>query len=65
MKRFKTKPLIKYRFKDSMGCVFFRSFRTDREAHLWYERNRFDYAIKEFGSMGYTFKSRNLDSFAD
>lgn len=53
----KTKPLIKYRFKDRMDCVFFKTFRTDREARLWYERNKIGYALKEFGSIGMTYKS--------
>ena len=50
--RFTNKPLIKYRFKDSMGCVFYRTFYTDHEAMLWYERNKLAYTIKEFNSAG-------------
>lgn len=46
------KPLIRYRFKDDMGCVFFKTFNTDHEARLWYERNKVSYEIREFGSMG-------------
>lgn len=53
----RTKPLVKYRFKDRMDCVFFKTFRTDREARLWYERNKIGYALKEFGSIGMTYKS--------
>lgn len=53
----RAKPLIKYRFKDKMGCVFYLMFRTDREARLWYERNKVGYALKEFGNVGITYKS--------
>lgn len=59
------KCLIEYRFKDSMGYVFFRTFRTDREARLWYEKNKIGYCIKEFNNMGMTYKSRNLDTISD
>jgi len=51
MKYNKRRPLLKYRFKDSMGCVFFKDFYTDREAHLWHERNKAAYTIKEFGKV--------------
>ena len=51
------KPYLKYRFKDSMGCVFYKAFHTDREARLWYERNKLEYSIKEFGNVGTTYKS--------
>ena len=51
-RRYVRKPVVQYRFKDNMNCVFFRNFRTDREARLWYERNKTIYSIKEFGSMG-------------
>lgn len=54
MKRFASrKPLVRYRFKDRMNCVFYQSFRTDREARLWYERNKVVYCLKEFGSLGF------------
>jgi len=43
----KRKKLIKYRFKDHMGCVFFKDFQTDREARLWYDRNKTNYMLKE------------------
>ena len=56
MKYSKQKPLIKYRFKDSMDCVFFKTFSTDREARLWFERNKVGYCLKEFGSMGITYR---------
>lgn len=46
------RQMIQYRFKDSMNCVFFRSFYTAREAHLWYERNKVVYSIREFSCMG-------------
>lgn len=48
----KRKSLIRYRFKDSMGCVFFKEFQTDREARLWFDRNKQTYSLKELGSMG-------------
>ena len=44
------KPMVKYRFKDKMGCVWFKVFMTDREARLWYERNKAYYEIVEFGN---------------
>ena len=54
MKRFASrKPLVRYRFKDRMNCVFYQSFRTDHEARLWYERNKVTYCLKEFGSLGF------------
>ena len=53
----RAKPLIKYRFKDKMDCVFYLTFRTDKEARLWYERNKVGYALKEFGNVGITYKS--------
>lgn len=51
------KPLIKYRFKDRMDCVFFKTFRTDREARLWFEQHKVGYALKEFGSVCITYKT--------
>ena len=51
MKAYTRKPMLKYRFKDRMNCVFFKHFHTDREARLWYERNKAGYMLKEFGSM--------------
>ena len=48
-----------------MGCVFYRTFQTDREARLWYERNKLGYSLKEFNNMGMTFKSRILDTITD
>lgn len=58
MKRHVMENVIRYRFKDSMGCVFFRTFYTDHEARLWYERNKAGYCLKEIGRMGVTFKYR-------
>ena len=56
MKKYaKRKPLIKYRFKDRLGCVWFNEFATEREARLWYERNKIAYYIVEFNSIGYNF----------
>lgn len=55
------KPLVRYRFKDDMGCVFYKAFNTDKEARLWFERNKVGYCLREFGSMGETYKARNLD----
>lgn len=57
MRYFRIKPLVRYRFKDRMDCVFFRTFRTDREARLWFENNKVAYQLKEFGSMGLTYKT--------
>lgn len=45
------KPLVKYRFKDSMGCVFFREFHTGKEARLWFERNKVGFMLKEIMCM--------------
>lgn len=56
------KPLVRYRFKDNMGCVFFKNFRTDREARMWYEQNKYGYYIKEFGRLGESFQYKILDS---
>lgn len=56
------KPLIKYRIKDRMGCVFYRTFNTDNQAYSWYERNKIMYEVKEFGRVGVVFKSKILDS---
>ena len=50
------KPLIKYRFKDRMDCVFFKTFHTDHEARLWFERNKDGYALNEFGSVCIAYK---------
>jgi len=51
MKKYaRRKPMQNYRFKDDMGCVWYRAFQTDREARLWYERNKHDYGIVEFGN---------------
>ena len=60
--KYSRKCLIKYRFKDSMGYVFFRTFRTDHEARLWYERNKVGYSIKEFSSMGITYEPRQFNT---
>lgn len=65
MRRYKRRPLVQYRFKDSMGCVFFKTFNTDREARLWFERNKLDYSIREFNSMGLTYKSKIMDLVID
>ena len=52
MKRYARKrPLVSYRFKDRMGCVFFRKFNTGREARLWFERNKVNYMLVECTSM--------------
>ena len=52
MKRYsKAKPMVRYRFKDRMGCVWFDTFATDREARLWFERNKQYYNLVEFGNM--------------
>lgn len=48
----KRQPMIKYRFKDSMGCVFFKQFRSDHEARLWFEQHKAHYCLREFGSLG-------------
>lgn len=48
----RNKPLIQYRFKDRMNCVFFREFSTDREARLWYDRNKVTYQLKELSAVG-------------
>lgn len=45
------KPLLRFRFKDRMGYVFFRQFHTCREARLWFERNKDEYMLMEIGSM--------------
>lgn len=52
------KPLIKYRFKDRIGCVFFRTFHNDHEARMWYELNKVGYALKEFGSVCITYNGQ-------
>ena len=52
MRRFASKPLVRYRFKDQMNCVFFKNFHTDREARLWFERYKTVYALKELNSVG-------------
>ena len=57
---YNTKMRVKYRFKDRMGCVFFREFHTDKEARLWYERNKVAYSIKEFGSIGVVYMANAL-----
>lgn len=57
----KKRCLVNYRFKDSMGYVFYRPFNTDHEARLWFERNKYEYLLKEFGRVGITYKSRFLD----
>lgn len=63
--RIVSRPLIKYRIKDRMGCVFFRTFTSDTDAYYWYEKNKMMYAVKEFGKIGTTFKSRILDTLQD
>ena len=45
------KPLIKYRFKDRMGCVFFKAFHTGKEARLWFERHKVEFLLVEIGCM--------------
>ena len=45
------RPLIKYRFKDRMGCVFFKAFHTGKEARLWFERNKVTFMLVEIGCM--------------
>ena len=56
---------INYRFKDNMGYVFFKTFKTDREAHLWYERNKISFAIKEMGRLGYVYKNPTILTYVD
>lgn len=51
------KPLVKYRFKDSMGYVFYRVFNNDHEARMWFERYKLAYTIKEFGNIGTTYNA--------
>lgn len=58
----KTRPLIQYRFKDDMGFVTYKTFTTDREARLWYDRNRLDYGLKELQSVNTIYKSKNLNT---
>ena len=53
----RVKPLIKYRFKDRMDCVFFKTFRNDHEARMWFEQHKVGYALKEFGSVCITYKT--------
>ena len=65
MKHRKTKPLIRYRFKDSMGYVFFKVFNTDREAVLWFEQNKSKNMIREYEKMGLCYKSNFLYSNQD
>lgn len=59
------KPSIRYRFKDRMNCVFFRDFRSDWEAEIWHERNKFRYAIEEYGSVGKTHKENKINFFTN
>lgn len=49
------KKMVRYRFKDRMDCVFFREFHTDREARMWYERNKVDYMLKELCYISSTY----------
>ena len=51
MKYGKKKPMRRYRFKDGMGYVVFRSFYSDREARLWFEKHKSEYYLKEIASM--------------
>lgn len=52
------KPLIRYRFKDDMGCVTYRLFQTDREARLWFDKNRIDLGLKELCNVCLVYKSK-------
>ena len=45
------KRMVRYRFKDRMGCVWFQSFKTDREAWAWYEKNKLTYSVVEFANI--------------
>ena len=54
------KQMIRYRFKDRMGCVCYQSFHTDREARLWFDRNKVNYALKELSSMGIIYPGNNV-----
>lgn len=51
----KRKLLVRYRFKDSMGCVFFKEFHTGKEARLWFERNKIEFLLVELTDMGLSF----------
>lgn len=64
MKYSNRKPLIRYRFKDAMGCVFYKVFYTDREARLWYERNKSEYLLRELGSVGVVHLEKKMNSFS-
>lgn len=65
MKHRKTKPLIRYRFKDSMGYVFFKTFNTDIEAKSWFEQNKAKNMIRECEKMGLCYKFNFLYSNQD
>ena len=58
--RVSRKPMIRYRFKDRMGCVFYQSFHTDCEARLWFDRNKVAFALKELSSMGIIYPGSNV-----
>ena len=59
MRKANRKPVIQYRFKDTMGCVFFKTFQTDREARLWFDRNKAEYCLRELGSVCSVFPGSN------
>lgn len=64
MKRYANlKPMIRYRFKDRMNCVFFRDFKTDHEARLWFERNKIDFALKELSNLGPVYPNTNTTRY--
>lgn len=63
MRAGRIKPMIQYRFKDDMGFVTYKTFTTDREARLWYDRNKLDFGLRELHSVNMVYKSKNLDTY--
>ena len=57
------RPYVRYRFKDTMGYVFFKEFGTDREARNWYERYKRDYCLTEMGNVSTIYRYRNGNTF--
>ena len=51
MRKANRKPVIQYRFKDTMGFVYFKTFQTDREARLWFDRNKVAYSLRELSNV--------------
>lgn len=62
MRAGRMKPMIRYRFKDDMGFVTYKTFATDREARLWYDRNKLSYGLRELHSVDFVYKSKMQDS---